>query len=167
MASLVQIPSDVNITGTLTPRSINLPSGCVVDDDVSASADISASKLEHQYQRVSVLCDHATSAAAKRQQIHRVYGATGTILEFGVAASVAATSTGAAVINLYKNGSTILSATITLDSATAAFTLKEPSGFTSTALVAGDVLEAAIDSVSGSAVPKGVSCHLALREDAA
>lgn len=164
--ALTVIDSDVLVLGSLSPRTFTLPASAVANSNVAAAAGISASKLEHQYNKAAVLCDHATDAAAKRVQIHRVYGTTATILQFGVIVTVAATSTGAAVVNLRKNGSSILSATITVDSTVAVNTLKQPSGFTSTALAVGDVLEVSIDSVSGSTLPKGLSCHLVLREDA-
>lgn len=166
--SLSTIDGDLLVLGTLTASSQSVPASAVGDTQVQAAANVAASKLEHQHEKTAVLCDHATSAAAKRQQLHRVYGATGTILQFGVAASVICTSDATVTVDLKKNGSTILSATISLDSGTAALILKQPSGFTSTALVVGDVLEAEITAVSAGsgAVAKGVSCHLTLREKA-
>jgi hypothetical protein len=164
---LTILDGDVNVLGTLSPRTFTLPINSVTDTSVVAGAALSASKLQHQHQKVAVLCDHATNAAVKRVQIHKVYGTTGTILQFGVVASVAAGAATTITVDLKKNGSSILSATITLDNGTAAYALKQPAGFTSTSLVVTDILEADITAVSGANLPKGVSCHLVLREDAA
>jgi hypothetical protein len=121
--------------------------------------------VQQQHQPVSVICDHATDCpAAKRQVIHRVRGATGTLVEFGVVATVAAGATTTVTVDLKKNGSSVLSSTIALDSTTAAFVLKLAGGFTSADLVVGDVLEVDV-SLSGTNEPRGVSCVLTVRED--
>lgn len=160
------IDSDVTVLGSLTARTFSLPASSVANSSVQAAAGIAASKLEHQYNKCVWLCNHATDAAAARVQIHRVYGTVGSIVQFGVVVTVAATSTGQAVVNLRKNGSSILTATITVDNTVAVNTLKQPAGYTSVALAVGDVLEVSIDSVSGSTLPKGLACHLVIREDA-
>ena len=159
---------DLYVTGSLVANAMNLPASAVGDTQVQTAANLSASKLEHQHQPTAVLCDNATSAAAKRVVLHRVYGATATLVKFGVLATVAATGDSTITVALKKNGSAILTASITLDSGTAANALKEPGGYTSTALVTGDVLEAEITAVSAGTgtLPKGVACVAVVREKA-
>lgn len=161
------LDSDLYVNGSLTARSVVLPSSVVTDDAVQAAAGIAASKLEHQHQPTLVMSDHATDAATGRKVIHRVKGATGSIVDFRVGVTVAATSTGTITVQLKVNGSNVLSSAITVDSGTAAFGTVAASGYTSTALVTGDVLEVEILTATGSTLPKGVFAALTVREDAA
>jgi hypothetical protein len=159
------IPNNVRVVGSLTAGSMVLPSGCVGDAQVSASK-LSATSLQQQPPQVRHFGKHTDDAAAARMVIHQVYGATGTVVAFGAGSTVAATSTGTATVTLRLNGSAILSASIVLDVGNTAFVV-EAGTLSSTALVVGDVLEAEITAVSGSAVPKGVFVRLIVREDAA
>ena len=161
------LDSDLYVNGSLTARSVVLPESSVTNASVQAAAGINASKLEHQHQPALVLSDHATDVAAVRKVIHRVKGATADIVDFRIGCTVAATSTGTATFQLKKNGSNILSAAITLDSGTAAFGTVAAAGYTSTELVAGDVLEVEVLTATGSTLPKGVFAALTVREDAA
>jgi hypothetical protein len=160
------IQGDTRIAGTLAPQGFTPPAGCINNAAIPAGAGVAASKLEHQHQIATVHCNHATSIAADRRQIHKVMGATGTITSFGVVATVITGATTTTTVDLYKNGSSILSAAISLTSSTAIYIELQAAGFTSAAVVAGDILEAVI-SISGSNLPKGVTTHLNLREDAA
>lgn len=165
--SVSRIESDLFVNGSLAVSgSVVLPTASIADAQLAANAAVSVAKQQHLLIATAVLCDHATNAATKRVQQHRVRGATATLLKFGVAASVAATGDSTITVDLKKNGSSILSATISLTSATAAHTLKEPAGYSSTALVAGDVLEAEITAVSAGTgtLPKGVACYLEVDE---
>jgi hypothetical protein len=161
----VSIPLNVNVQGALTSTGgLTIPSGSVTDDAVKAAAGVQASKLQQRPPRKVNLSDHATAVAASRRQIHYVYGATASILAFGVVASVAAGSASSATVDLKKNGTTILTGTITLDNGTAAFVLKQ-GVLASADLVQGDVLEADVTAVAGANVPKGVTAYLWLNED--
>lgn len=161
-----RIEGNLHVAGSLTAEQLVPSTGSVTDNSVQAGTNVAATKLEHQHQVTVPLTAHAEDATARRVVAHRVRGETGSVVAFGAASTVIATSTGQAVINLRKNGTTILTSTITLDSANVAFTLEDAAGFTSTALAAGDVLEVSIDSVSGSTVPKGVFASLVIREKA-
>lgn len=162
------IQGDVAVAGNLSCQGFSPPANSIYNAAVAtggSGANIGASKLQQQHQKTAQHCNHATSAAADRRQIHQVVGATGTITSFGVTASVAAGAASTITVDLKKNGVSILSATITLDNTTAAYVQKQAGGFTSNAVVAGDLLEADITAVSGANLPKGVSTHLNLRED--
>jgi hypothetical protein len=164
--ALTVIESDVYVNGSLVARTFTAPTSSVSNNSIEASAGVEASKLQHQHQITHKLTSHNTDAGVTREVLHRVKGATGTIIEFGVGATQAAGASSSVVVQLRKNGTTILSTAITLDSTTAAFTLDTASTYTSTALVAQDVLEVDVQTVSGAALPKGLFACLTIREDA-
>lgn len=157
-----RINGDTYVSGTLTAQSLVPSAGSVRDASVASDAAIGGEKLEHDV-FVTYSQDSTTDATVERRCIHRVMGATATILSFHVWSVTAAVSSGNAVIDLLKNGTTILSVTITLDNVNTAYVSEEPSGFTSTSLVEGDVLEFKLTSAA-STKPKGVSCTLHIRE---
>lgn len=160
-----RIDGNLHITGTLSAQSYNPPSGAISrNDQINTVSDpITANKLEQRHVITTYLSDHATDAAVKRVVAHIVQGASATIESFKAGVTVAATSTGEAVIDLKVNGVSVLSGTITLDSTNAAFSQESAPGFTDTDLATGDVVEVSINSVSGSALPKGV--HTVLKID--
>lgn len=157
---------DLYVTGSLSAASMLVSSGAVANEQVQASADISASKLEQQHQPVICLFSHADDVVAVRKGIYSVYGTTATILAFRAWVSVAAGATTTVTVDLLKNGTTILSATVDFTNADSAFTIKSAAGFTSTALVDGDVLEVSV-GLTGTNEPKGLCCQLVLNEDPA
>ena len=160
------IESDMYVNGTLTAKQFAAPTGSVNADAIVALAGVEASKLQHQHQPVAVLTDHATDAAAgKREVLHVVRGATAQVIAFRAGCTVAATSTGTCSVDLKKNGTTMLSGTITINSGVAAFDLVTGT-LSSTDLVAGDVLEAHITAASGSTLPRGIFAQAVIREDA-
>lgn len=160
-----RVEGNLHVTGTLTAEGLVPSAGSVTDNSVLAGANVAATKLEHQYIVTEDLCNHATAAAAVRKVIHVVRGATGSVVAFGAGSTVIAVSSGTATITLKKNGSTILSGSIVLDSSNTVNVLEAAPGFTSTALVVGDVLEAEITAVA-STEPKGVFVVLVIREKA-
>lgn len=156
---------DLFVNGSLIANSITLPANAVNDNAVAAAANLAASKLEHQYE--PCYSQLATAdAATDRRVIHIVYGATGSIVDFRVGAITAAGAASSATIDLKKNGSTVLSGTITLDNGTASLALEQPAGYTSTSLVTGDVLEVHITAVAGANLAKGLFAQLVVREKA-
>lgn len=151
------------VNGNLGCSTFTPPSGCITDDAVIAQANVATSKLKHR-NWVHYAQESTANAAVERRIIYRCnYAGGGTILKFGVGAVTPAAAAGNAVVRLLKNGATILTANITLDSTTAAYILKEPAGFTSTALVAADVLEIEVVSVAAT-IPKGLYFSLLVDE---
>jgi hypothetical protein len=71
---------------------------------------------------------------------------------------------GSCTIDLKKNGTSVLSGAVTLDSTTAAYALKDGT-VTTPAYAAGDVFEVQVASPSGTK-PKGVFARAVLREAA-
>jgi hypothetical protein len=160
-----RIEGDTHVAGTLTAQSLVPSSGSVTNTAVSATAAIVATKLQQQ-RVVTYSQESTTDATVERKVIHVVNGATGTVVSFKAGSVSVASGGGNAVIDLLKNGTTILSATITLDNVNTVYVVESASGFTSTSLVVGDVLEFKITSVA-STKPKGVFCQLVLTEDPA
>lgn len=161
------VEGDLLVRGALVAQSLPIPANAVTDASIQAGAGVQYTKVQQQRSKVLALSDHTVDAAVTRKVIHRVRGATGTLLKFGVGATQAAGASSSATVDLKKNGSTVLTATITLDNTTSGYTLKEAAGFTSAALVTGDVLEVDVTAVSGANKPKGLFAFLETKEDPA
>ena len=159
------LQGDYFVNGTFYASSMLIATNSIGDSQVQAGANIAATKLESR-RNVSYSQDSTTDATVEIKTVLVVNGATGTIISFGVGAVTPAAAAGNAVVDLLKNGSTILSSTITLDSGTAAYALKTPAGFTSTALAQGDVLAVKVTSAAATK-PKGLFFRLVLDEKAA
>ncbi len=144
---------------TFTP-----PTSSIGDDAIQSAAGITYDKLEHKFIVTQWLCDHATDFAATRRVLHVAEGATGEILSFSAGCTVLAGATTTVTLDLLKNGTTVLTTTITLDSTNTAYILEDSVVLTA-AYVAGAVFEVNA-TISGTNEPKGVFCRLVLREDA-
>jgi hypothetical protein len=129
------------------------------------SLALAATKQEHQFQlRHSQV--HASDATAERRVLHLVRGLTGDSIEFECGNVIAATGNSTVTIDVYKNGTTILSAPVVLDNANTAYA-KESGTISVAALAAGDVIEIVQTISAGSGtLPRGVFAQLTIREDA-
>jgi len=119
-------------------KSVTLPAGTITDEKVAPGAKLSASKLQHQYER-TIADDSNETPESFKSVVHVVHGATGVLVGFQAGAVVAATG-GSVDLNVKKNGTSVLTGVVTVDSGTAAYGT-ESGTFSSTALAAGDVLE--------------------------
>lgn len=164
MAEINRIPGDLVVGGTLTVNEgIRLPAGALVNADISSTAAVAAFKSrQHHSKKVS----QAGTAVTATEIIHVVCGLVGT-LQFFKATNIAACAGSSTVtVDLYKNGSSVLSTILTLDSATGARG-EEEAAFSNTSVVADDVLEVVITiNQSGTdALASGVYAELRLNED--
>ncbi len=143
---------------------VALPSSSVGNGEIEASAGILASKLEHHH---SITGNQPNSAATTETRvIHSVYGATGDVIAFEAGSIVAATGNATVTLDLKKNGTTILAAVVTLDSANTAY-IVEAGSIDTAPVVDGDVLEVVIVATVGTgALPTGLFYNLRLNEDA-
>jgi len=167
--SVNTINDNTYINGNLACKTFTPPSSCIRNSSIEASAGISASKLQHRFHKGHAQV-HGSAATAERRVIHVVRGATATINSMRAGVVAAAVGDSTASVNLYKNGSSILAGgtPITLSSADADFALDSPGGFTSTALVQGDILEIVQTISAGSGtLPQGVHSVVEIDEDAA
>ncbi len=152
--------------GNVSCRTLAIPSSTVVDDDVSASAAIQASKMAHQHQQMYTQL-HGTAATTAREVIHIAKGSTGSIVNFRAGVVVACVGAATISIRLKKNGSNIDTAALVLDSTNAAFAIEAAAGFSSSSYVTGDVFEVDITATAGGGtLGQGLFCELTVREDA-
>lgn len=159
------IDQDCIVRGSLTSTEFTAPDGSITDDAIKAAAGIEASKLEHQFQK-NVTQVHGTAATSERRVIHTVRGASGDVVAFRAGLVVPNTLTATVTIDLHKNGSTILSSSITLDLTNAAYEF-ESATIADADLVADDVLEVVINATAGTGVlGQGLFIEATIREDA-
>ena len=147
-----------------TYTTIDLPSNSVSNSQITAGAGIEAEKLEHHH---SITGNQPnTAATTETRVIHSVYGTTGDVLAFEAGSIVAATGNATVTLDLKKNGTTILAAVVTLDSANTAYII-EAGSIATAPIVDGDVLEVVIVATVGTgALPTGLFYNLRLNEDA-
>ncbi len=143
------VKGDLNVQGNIT-----FPDG----------ADLPYSQLQQIrnviYQQLS-----ATDVAAETKQVYRVYGATGTILAIGASIVTVPSVDRAAVVDVKKNGTTVLSASITLDSGNTT-RVSEAGTLSVVSLAAGDILEVFVTVAGSSGThPQGLLVNIALKED--
>ena len=113
MATPSRQEGDLHVNGHLTSKTAALPAGTLTDDMVNASAGLSVTKMRHQYTK-KYADESATAASDQSRVLHIVHGTTGEVLAFKAGAIVANTGGTAKVdIDLEKNGTTILTTTIT------------------------------------------------------
>jgi hypothetical protein len=149
--------------GLVVTTSAILPANCITNTNIPAAAGVEASKLQHQYEPCY---SQSGNAAAATVVLHIVKGATATVQAVRAVSVAAATGDSTATIDVKKNGTTIISAPIVLDSGNTAYVL-EAGTLTVPAGVAGDVYTAVITISAGSGtLPTGLSVQLVIREDA-
>ena len=138
--------ADLHVKGSLTCRTFSPPSSCISDAAIAAAANIDADKLQHRW-RAMLTQVHGTAAATERSVVYYAR-TTGTVTS--VKAGTVVLNIGAATItvDVKKNGTTILSGVITLDTANTAY-IAEAGTITVPALVAADVLEVVVVATAG------------------
>jgi len=155
----VHFKGDVTFTGGVT-----LPDGCVDKENVEAGAGLEATKQEHQHRAVYAQ-ESDTTAAAEDRVLHVVKGAAGTLQDFKAGCVVANVGAAVVSVDLHKNGVTVLTAAIDIDSGDAAYALV--AGVIDSAdVVADDVLEVVVTvAAGGGTLGKGVFAYLDVHED--
>lgn len=161
-----RIEGDVLINGTLTVvTDLNAPASSITNAAIDSAAGIEATKLEHQYQPVYAQ-GSGTTAAAATETLYVAYGA-GTLIAFRAGSVVANVGAATCTVDLKKNGTTMLSAVITLDSANTARVV-EAATLSVTSIAAGDVLEVVVTaSAGGGTLATGLFCQAIIREASA
>lgn len=157
-----RIAGDLIVTGGLAVGSLTLPSSSVVNASVAAGADIDAAKFIHPI-RVTEAQDNV--AAADETRIIHVARRAGTVVSFRAGSIAIAVGNAIATVDLKKNGTTVLSAVITLDNANTN-RVAEAGTINTAAYVAGDVFEwVVVDTIGTGTLPTGVFCHMEALED--
>ena len=147
------LPIDLSVNN-FSCSGIKLPSGCVSDTNVSASAAISAGKLIHQIAKHYQQND-AAGVVADNQYSHIVNGTTCTLAYVQAAISTPATGADRTVnVDLQRSTggaafSSVLSSTITFNNASTARTVVSGTVAVAT-LTQGDILKWVV-TVAGAA----------------
>lgn len=155
---------DVYFDGSLSARAMNIPANTVDNTDVQTNAGIAATKLQQQRTKTYAQ-ESATTSVSESRVIHTIYGANATMVSFRAGSVVANIGAATITVDLKKNGVSVLSAPISLNSGhtarqMVAGTISTPAG------VASDVYEVTIVATAGGGtIGKGVFAELITRED--
>lgn len=149
---------------TIGIGGIVLPSSAVTADaQVAAGANIGGAKTIARQRRVFAQ-ESATTVIDESRVIH-VAHAAGTLIAFEAGHVVAAIGGATTTIDLKKNGTTVLTAQIVLDSGDAARVVVAGT-LSTTAFVAGDVFEVSfLGATGGGTKGKGAFASLLLDEN--
>jgi hypothetical protein len=161
-----RLDGDYHVTGTLSMGRLAAPAASITNTMIAPGASgsyILSTKVQQQWQKT--YAQPNTTATTETRVVHVVYGAAGTILGFRAGSIVANLTTATVTVDLKKNGVSVLTAVITLDNANTA-RVAEAGTLSTTALVAGDVLEVVITATAaGGTLATGVFCQVELTED--
>lgn len=157
-----RIEGDHHFVGTVTGASLTPSDSTITNAKVAAAAAIAADKMEHRWRKTF---SQDGLPAAETHVIHIVRGATGTINEFAVTLGEAKLSSGTVDVDLLKNGSSVLSAAVQLDSADALYDVLTGT-ISSASVVVDDVLVINI-TVSSPVGAAGLGVQLEIDEDPA
>lgn len=141
------IDGDLYVRGTLRTGLFAPPANSVGNTNITSADPIIASKL---YRRLSPLVAQTkTSGAsvAERRVCHVGYGA-GNVVAIRAGVQQALVGGATTTIDLYKNGVSVLSATVVLDNTDTAYGLRSGT-IASAPYVAGDVFEVVITVAAG------------------
>lgn len=146
MATQNVIDGDLTVRGTFRCTSAGLPAASVGDNQFASSDPLSAAKQEHQHEEV-VAQVHGTAAVTERRVLHVARGA-GSVTAFRAGVVVANVGAATITVDLRKNGTTVLSAVVTLNNTHTAYTKVDGTVSVPT-YVAGDVFEVVITATAG------------------
>lgn len=165
MALVQQIQGDMAVNGRLTPTSLTIPFGSVSNASIASGSNVDTDKLES---RVYSSWSQPNSASTAETRTLFVAKRAGTITSFLAGSIAAAIGDSTVTIDLKKNGTTILSSTIVLDSSNTARVAEDGTlNGASTAFVAGDWFEVVITISAGTGtLPTGVFAQLEARQNA-
>jgi len=156
---------DHTFQGTLTVNTaLNMPASTVDDTEVATgTTPIGSPKLEQQYSKMFSQ-ESATAASDVIYPVHEVRGSVATALTFTAGSVAAAVGDSTCTVDLLKNGTTMLSAVITLDNANTA-RVSESGTLSVTSLVVGDLIEIKFNATIGTGtLPTGVFATVRLKE---
>ena len=109
---MFRVEEDGFYAGAVRHNNLIPSLGCILDSHVNAGAAIASVKLMHRHRQT--VCQANTTVAAQTVPINACIGTAGTVIAFK-AGCIAKGTTGSFTVDLLKNGSTILSAVITVD----------------------------------------------------
>lgn len=167
--SFSRLDSNFHVAGNLSAETMNIPSGTIVNSDVSATAAIGAEKLVHRFP-IRYSQNESAVVADAIEGIH-IAAAAGTIASIEAVCTSSA-PVGAATVDIDLEKSTgggafasVLSAAITLDSGNTVRVL-EAGTVSSPSYADGDVLRINVDATAGGGtLPTGLVVVVTLQEN--
>jgi len=162
----VTFNEDLIVRGTLIPSSVSLPANVITTStQVQAGANLNADKTE---QRVYPSWTQPNTAATTETRTLFVARRAGTVNEVIAGSIVAAIGDSTVTLDVKKNGTTILSAVITLDNANTARIIESGSISGAGTFVAGDWFEVVIvATINTGTLPTGVFVQCEVDQDGA
>jgi hypothetical protein len=152
---------DLDITGNLTVGSIDIPAASIGDDEISPTAAIAASKQVH---RVYAKYQQSGTAVTATALLHTAYAA-GTALAVAITTLTVAVGAATVTIDVKKNGTTILSGIVTLDTGNVAY-VAETGTISVPSYATGDTYSAVVVATAGGGtLPTGLLVELILNEN--
>lgn len=149
------------VDGPIRCTTFYPPSQCIPDSAIQSGANVDASKLEHTHRKTYF---KAGTAATETVPIHLVNGATASNLYVRAGSIAIAVGSATVEIDVKKNGTSVLSATTTLNSSNTARTAVELNVTTFTA-VANDLYELVITATAaGGTIPTGLFVEFEIDE---
>lgn len=157
------ISGDLDVLGTLRAAGLIVPNNSITDAKVSSSSPIRPAALQ-QSRSITFAQVHGSVSATERRPVY-VAGVAGTLQGFTVGSVVVCAGAATITVNLYKNGSSILTIVPVLDNANTVYVM-ESGTFSSAAFVAGDVFEIVLTATAGGGtLGQGVFANLILYEN--
>lgn len=158
------VDQDLIVPGTLYAKNMTVPPSSVTDASVAAGAAVATAKLRHKFHPGD---SQVGTSATETRPLYVVLGATALLIKFKVGCIVLPIGAATVTVDLKKNGATVLTAVVTLNSSSVARIVQAASILT-TAAVAGDWFDAVITATAGGGtLPTGVFWELEIDEDAA
>lgn len=162
MASQSIIDGDLTVRGAVRPTTLKVPPGSVGDAGFSASDPLTAAKQEHQHQ--PAYAQAGGSAAADDRRVFHVAYAAGSVFSVRAGVTTACLGDSTITVDVQKNGATILSAPVVIDSTNAAYA-REAASVATAAYAAGDVFEIVATVAAGTGTPgRGLFADVVFRE---
>jgi hypothetical protein len=169
MAQPSIIQGNVAFAGSVTfPGGMVPPSGSVQDSSINAGSTGATPNLiqnTKMWQQYPLKWSQVGTAATARQVVHVGYGFNGTVLGFAVGCVGVPVGAATVTVDLYKNGSSILSSILTINNSATAYVLIVAALAAGKAYVASDVFEVVVTATaSGGTLPTEVFATGAVAE---
>ena len=158
------IEGDTYVRGNLRTDGFAVPANSIGNTQFNSSDPLATDKQKHQY--VAVYSQkHGADVAAERKTVH-VAHAAGTLAFVYAGMVVPSTGDSTVTVDVLKNGVSVMSGTITLTNAHAAFALVLGT-ISAGVYTSGSVFEVSVTVSAGTGnVGEGVFARLVFREEA-
>lgn len=158
------IDGNLTVRGALRCDDVQLPDGSLGNDQFSSTDPLEVEKQEHQYTKTFTQVNGVAAASNVGQVIHVAQG-DGELVAGYAGVMTACIGAATVTVDLKKNGASVLTSVITLDSGNAAFTL-EAAAFSSTAYNADDVFSVTVVATAGGGtLGQGLFVQFVFKED--